>query len=64
MAATPDSNDLLRRAAELVADPHSGVVRRLKNRFLLAIVDEAQDTDRLQWEFFTRLFPGNDNRSL
>jgi len=64
MAATPDSNDLLRRAYELVADPHSGVVRRLKKRFLLAIVDEAQDTDRLQWEFFTRLFPGNDNRSL
>ena len=32
MAATPDSNDLLRRAYELVADPHSGVVRRLKKQ--------------------------------
>ena len=64
MAATPDSNDLLRRAYELVTDPQSAVVKRLQKRFLLAIVDEAQDTDRLQWEFFTRLFPGNDDRSL
>ncbi|MGB0655298.1 MAG: UvrD-helicase domain-containing protein [Pirellulales bacterium] len=64
MAATPDSNDLLRRAYELVGDPQSAVVKRLQKRFLLAIVDEAQDTDRLQWEFFTRLFPGNDDRSL
>ena len=64
MASTPDSNDLLRRAYELVADPRSAVVKRLQKRFLLAIVDEAQDTDRLQWEFFTRLFHGTDNRSL
>lgn len=64
MASTPDSNDLLRRAYELVADPRSAVVKRLQKRFLLAIVDEAQDTDRLQWEFFTRLFPGTDDRSL
>jgi len=64
MASTPDSNDLLRRAYELVADPRSAVVKRLQKRFLLAIVDEAQDTDRLQWEFFTRLFPGTDERSL
>ena len=64
MASTPDSNDLLRRAYELVADSRSAMVKRLKKRFLLAIVDEAQDTDRLQWEFFTRLFPGSDDRSL
>jgi len=64
MAATPDSNDLLRRACELVKDSESVVVKRLRQRFLVAIVDEAQDTDRLQWEFFTRLFPGDDKRSL
>ena len=64
MAATPDSNDLLRRACDLVKDSQSVVVKRLRQRFLVAIVDEAQDTDRLQWEFFTRLFPGDDKRSL
>jgi exodeoxyribonuclease V beta subunit len=65
MTAAPSFNDLLRIACELVCDEaRSDLLTTLKNRFTLAIVDEAQDTDQLQWEFFNRLFPGGDGRRL
>lgn len=65
LATTPDPNDLLRQAHQLLVDPErAGLRRLLARRFQLAIVDEAQDTDRLQWDFFRRLFPGTDGRPL
>ena len=65
MATAPSYNDLLRIACELVSDPARGdLAAALRARYRLAIVDEAQDTDRLQWDFFTRLFPGTDGRAL
>jgi len=65
MTAAPSFNDLLRIACELVCDETRGdLLAALKNRFTLAIVDEAQDTDQLQWEFFNQLFPGDDGRRL
>lgn len=65
MAATPSYNDLLRIARELVCDESRGdLLAALQTRFKLAIVDEAQDTDRQQWAFFDRLFPGGDGRRL
>ena len=65
MTAAPSYNDLLRIACELVCDEARGdLLAALKARFTLAIVDEAQDTDQLQWEFFNRLFPGGDGRRL
>jgi exodeoxyribonuclease V beta subunit len=65
LAATPDPHDLLRRAYELLTDPdQTALLRLLSHRFRLAIIDEAQDTDRLQWSFFGRLFPGDDGRPL
>jgi len=65
MAAAPGYNDLLRMARELVCDEaRPELLAALRSRFRLAIVDEAQDTDRQQWRFFERLFPGGDGRAL
>jgi exodeoxyribonuclease V beta subunit len=65
MQAHPSYNDLLRRAYEVVMDPdRDALVKELRNRFSLAIVDEAQDTDTLQWKFFRALFPEGDRRAL
>jgi exodeoxyribonuclease V beta subunit len=65
MTASPSYNDLLRVARELVCDKErADLLAILKSRFRLAIVDEAQDTDRQQWVFFKQLFPGGDNRAL
>jgi exodeoxyribonuclease V beta subunit len=65
MTAAPSFNDLLRIGCELVCDDsRADLLAALKDRFALAIVDEAQDTDQLQWEFFNRLFPGGDGRRL
>ncbi|MFM8413627.1 MAG: UvrD-helicase domain-containing protein [Planctomycetota bacterium] len=74
MRATPSFDDLLRLAWEEVRRPErTGLVAELRRRFRLAIVDEAQDTSRLQWEFFHELFPlapqpgggaGDDGRRL
>ena len=64
-ATQPGYNDLLRIAYELVSDEKRGdLLLALMQRFRLAIVDEAQDTDRLQWAFFKKLFPGGDGRAL
>ena len=53
----PSYNDLLRRATEVVVSgKYPGVVQAFKERFSLAFVDEAQDTDMLQWELFTKTF--------
>ncbi len=57
---------LLARAHALVTDPADhGVRDALGQRFSLAIVDEAQDTDPLQWELLQALFPvGETARTL
>ena len=54
----PSFNDLLKRAHDVVTDKSRGaLINDIRSRFKLAIVDEAQDTDKLQWEFFDALFP-------
>ena len=65
MRSQPGFDDLLRLAWEQVTGPGGeGLVSQLRERYRLAIVDEAQDTDALQWRFFHRLFPGTDGRRL
>jgi ATP-dependent exoDNAse (exonuclease V) beta subunit len=74
MRVAPSFDDLLRLAWEEVRRPErAGLVAELRRRFRLAIVDDAQDTSRLQWEFFHELFPaapegantaGDDGRRL
>jgi len=66
---SPSYNDLLRRASEVVTSgKYPAVVQAFKERFALAFVDEAQDTDTLQWELFTTTFDsqndGDDDRAL
>jgi exodeoxyribonuclease V beta subunit len=65
MLMHPSFNDLLRRAYEVVVDPtRIALINELRNRFKLAIVDEAQDTDAVQWKLFRALFPESDTRAL
>ena len=65
MQSRPGFDDLLRLAWNAVSGADGdAVVRQLRDRYRLAIVDEAQDTDPLQWKFFRRLFPGTDGRRL
>jgi exodeoxyribonuclease V beta subunit len=54
----PSFNDLLKRAHDVVTDSsRAALLDDIRSRFKLAIVDEAQDTDKLQWAFFDALFP-------
>ncbi|TRZ72642.1 MAG: hypothetical protein D4R95_04745 [Actinobacteria bacterium] len=54
----PSFNDLLKRAHDVVTDSsRAALIDDIRSRFKLAIVDEAQDTDKLQWAFFDALFP-------
>lgn len=65
MNSAPSHADLLRLAREIVEDDTRGdLLAVLRERFQLTIVDEAQDTDRQQWRFFKKLFPGGDGRAL
>ena len=67
MATTPSYDDLLRLAWEAVAenpdDPapvkarKQAFVETLRQTYKLAIIDEAQDTSRLQWELLHAIFP-------
>ena len=62
----PSFNDLLKRAHDVVTDESRiALIDDIRSRFKLAIVDEAQDTDKLQWGFFDALFPSDQvNRAL
>ncbi|MFM1996460.1 MAG: hypothetical protein RLZZ111_847 [Planctomycetota bacterium] len=67
MRGSPSFDDLLRRAWEEVQrdDPQGrGFRDELRRKFRLAIVDEAQDTSRLQWEFLHAIFPPDGDRPL
>ncbi len=65
LAASPSYNDLLRLAREVVCDAsRPELLAALRQRFKLALVDEAQDTDKQQWMLFERLFEGGDGRAI
>ena len=54
----PSYNDLVRRAAEvLTSADYAQVAKKFAERYALAFVDEAQDTDDLQWKLFNAIFP-------
>ena len=60
-------DDLLTRLRDALAAAPTAV-RRLRERFRVALVDEFQDTDEVQWEILRRAFgagraPGADRRS-
>ena len=61
-AAVLTYEDLLTRLAGTLADPLRGpaACRRLRERYRVALVDEFQDTDPVQWEIMRRGFGGGD----
>ena len=51
--ANPTFDDLLRRAAAVMSDPQYAVaVSAIRQKYRMAFVDEAQDTDPMQWSIF------------
>ncbi len=51
-------DDLLSRLEASITDPENGrvVAERLRQRFTMAVVDEFQDTDTVQWRILERAF--------
>ncbi|WP_245717274.1 UvrD-helicase domain-containing protein [Nocardia jejuensis] len=56
-----DFDDLLVLLHEVLADPEHGpqACARIRSRFRVALVDEFQDTDPLQWDILRRAFHGH-----
>jgi exodeoxyribonuclease V beta subunit len=58
-------DDLLyETAAALRGTGAASLAEVLRSRFRVALVDEFQDTDRLQWEIFRTVFAADSSRSL
>jgi exodeoxyribonuclease V beta subunit len=59
-------DDLRRRTAAAIDGPDGpSIVLKLRNRFKVALIDEFQDTDPLQWRIFSRIFAeGSDEHAL
>ncbi|WP_084161773.1 UvrD-helicase domain-containing protein [Nocardia sp. BMG51109] len=56
-----DFDDLLVLLHDVLADPAHGerARRRIRERYRVALVDEFQDTDPLQWDILRRVFHGH-----
>ena len=52
----PTFDDMLRRTAELVQQGDKVLLALLRKRFRIAVIDEAQDTDKQQWSIFKEIF--------
>ena len=61
----PTFDDLLVRTANLLAQGGDETVRSaFMSRFTIAIIDEAQDTDQLQWEIFRGVFQADETSRM
>ena len=58
-------DDLLRAVHDALADPVAGapLARALRERHPMALIDECQDTDALQWAIFRRIYVEADPAS-
>jgi exodeoxyribonuclease V beta subunit len=56
--------DLLTDLAAAIRDDDAPVLRALRRRFRVGLIDEFQDTDPTQWGLFERLFLGARGRAL
>ncbi|MFI5540205.1 UvrD-helicase domain-containing protein [Nocardia sp. NPDC051900] len=61
LAGLRDFDDLLVVLHDVLADPEHGprACRRIRARYRVALVDEFQDTDPLQWDILRRSFHGH-----
>ncbi|WP_432278902.1 UvrD-helicase domain-containing protein [Nocardia brasiliensis] len=66
LAGLRDFDDLLVLLHEVLADPDHGpgACRRIRARYRVALVDEFQDTDPLQWDILRRAFHGHTTMVL
>ncbi|MCA9608698.1 MAG: UvrD-helicase domain-containing protein, partial [Myxococcales bacterium] len=56
-----DFDDMLQMLADALAAPGSeALIGELRRRYRVALVDEFQDTDRVQWDIFRSLFFDHD----
>ena len=61
---SPSYNDLLRLAHKVIClDQNVSVVQAFRDRYVLGFVDEAQDTDSLQWQIFGATFDDRSDES-
>ena len=51
-------NDLLSQLADALEKPDSAARSRMRHRWKIALIDEFQDTDPVQWDVFERAFAG------
>lgn len=51
-------DDLLGQLADALRDEHSPARVRMRQRWKVALIDEFQDTDPVQWQVFDRAFSG------
>jgi exodeoxyribonuclease V beta subunit len=59
-----DFDDMLRLVAEGLRGPGGpALVETLRRRYRLAVIDEFQDTDDVQWEIFRTVFHGSGGRN-
>jgi exodeoxyribonuclease V beta subunit len=60
-----DFDDMLTLVNETLAGPRGAdLIATLRQRHRLAVVDEFQDTDRIQWEIFRTIFDDRAHRPL
>ncbi|WP_280451592.1 UvrD-helicase domain-containing protein, partial [Nocardia cyriacigeorgica] len=66
LAGLRDFDDLLVLLHEVLTDPEHGprACLRIRDRFRVALVDEFQDTDPLQWDILRRVFHGHTTMVL
>jgi exodeoxyribonuclease V beta subunit len=59
-----DFDDMLRLVDEALRGPGGGALAEsLRRRYRLAVIDEFQDTDGVQWEIFRAIFHGSEGRN-
>ena len=52
-----DFDDMINLVVRALESPHGGtLVKRLRERFQVALIDEFQDTNRQQWTIFSKVF--------
>jgi exodeoxyribonuclease V beta subunit len=63
-AGTMSFDDVLTQLRDaLVGDAETAMVDALRSRFKVVLIDEFQDTDRVQWEIFSTLFGAGSPQS-
>ncbi len=62
---TVSFDDVLVQLRDVLRGPGAaGVIETLRNRFKVVLIDEFQDTDRVQWDIFSTLFGAGSGTSL